>query len=156
MKIIFLDIDGVLNTDRQIRINDLKQINDIDFDPKVMENLKKIVEQSEARIVITSTWRVHRKENGYLWRELVRNFEAYNINPSCIIDITPILDTNMKPEIRELEISKWLDANKSIERFVILDDQWSMGILSDYFIRCLSFNGITSEIADEAIKMLSS
>ena len=156
IKIIFLDIDGVLNTDRQVRINNLKQIDDIDFDKKAMENLKKIIAQTNAKIVIASTWRIHRKENGYLWKELVRNFEAYHINPDLIVDITPVLDMNMKPEIRELEILSWLKANNNVEKFVILDDQWSMGKLNSQFIRCLSFNGITSETAKKSIKILNS
>jgi len=156
MKVIFLDIDGVLNTDRQIRINDLKQINDIDFDQQAMENLKMIIDQSKAKVVITSTWRIHQNENGYLWRELVRNFEACSIDPEIMIDITPVIDTIMKPEARELEILKWLDANRNVEKFVILDDQWSMGTLNDHFIRCFSFNGITAEITEEAIEILNS
>lgn len=154
MKIIFLDIDGVLNTDRQIRINNLSQIDCIKFDQEAMENLKKITEKTQAAIVITSTWRIHQSKNGYLWRELIRNFQDYDINPSLIIDITPIIDLKMKPEIRELEISKWL-RTKDVEKFVILDDQWNMGKLNDHFIRCLPFKGITNKIVEEVIKKLS-
>jgi HAD domain in Swiss Army Knife RNA repair proteins len=155
MKIIFLDIDGVLNTDRQIRINNLKQNEGINFDQEAMGNLKKIIKKTKARIVITSTWRIHQRENGYLWSELIRNFQLCNINSKVIIDITPITDMNMRLETRELEISKWLSTNKNIEKFVILDDQWSMGGLNNHFIRCLPFNGITSKIADEVIKKLN-
>ncbi|MFF2878505.1 HAD domain-containing protein [Gottfriedia sp. NPDC057991] len=154
MKIIFLDIDGVLDTDRQIRINNLKQINYIKFDQKAMENLKKITGKTQAGIVITSTWRIHQSKNGYLCRELIRNFQDCDINPALIIDITPIIDLKMKPEIRKLEISKWL-STKDVEKFVILDDQWHMGNLNDHFIRCLPFNGITNKIVEEVIKKLS-
>lgn len=154
MKIIFLDIDGVLNTDRQIRMNDLEQIKDIKFDPRSMKNLKKIINKSKAKIVITSTWRIHRQENGYLWKELIRNFQIYNLDTNSLFDITPVIDTRMKPESREREISEWLNKNKNIEQFVILDDQWNMGKLNHHFIRCLPFNGITNEIAEEAILKL--
>ncbi|WHX98447.1 HAD domain-containing protein [Neobacillus sp. DY30] len=155
MKIIFFDIDGVLNTDRQIRINNLYQIEGIKFDQEAMENLKKIIEKTKARIVITSTWRIHRRENGYLWSELIRNFQVCDINTEVIIDITPIIDTNMKLEARELEISKWLSTNRNVEKFVILDDHWSMGELNNHFLRCLPFNGITNKIVEEVIKKLN-
>ena len=154
MKIIFLDIDGVLNTDRQIRINNLNQIDCIKFDQEAMENLKKIIEKTQAGIVITSTWRIHQSKSDYLWRELIRNFQDCDIDSGLIIDITPIIDLKMKPEIRELEISKWL-STKDVEKFVILDDQWNMGKLNDHFIRCLPFNGITNKIVEEVIKKLS-
>ncbi|MEE6452661.1 HAD domain-containing protein [Gottfriedia acidiceleris] len=100
MKIIFLDIDGVLNTDRQIRLNNLEQIDNIKFDPIAMKNLKIIVDESKANIVITSTWRVHRQDNGYLWREIIRNFEMYNLDTNILLDITPVIDTNMKTELK--------------------------------------------------------
>jgi len=155
MNIIFLDIDGVVNTDRQIRINTLHQINDIDFDPQAMNNLKQIIEQTSSKIVISSTWRTHERENGYLWQELIRNFKGYDLNPDVIIGSTPVISETMKPELRELEIANWLIENPIVEKFVILDDQWSMGNLNDHFIRCLSFNGITTEIAEKSIKMLN-
>ena len=150
-----MDIDGVLNTDRQIRKNNLKQIECINFDVEAMENLKKIIEETNAKIVVTSTWRIHKRENGFLWSELIRNFQVCKINTDVIIDITPIIDTNMRLETREFEISKWLSTNINIEKFVILDDQWSMGGLNNHFIRCLPFNGITRKIADDVIKKLN-
>ncbi|MEH7402931.1 HAD domain-containing protein [Gottfriedia acidiceleris] len=154
MKIIFLDIDGVLNTDRQIRMNNLEQIENIKFDPIAMKNLKKIVDETNAKIVIISTWRVHRQDNGYLWRELIRNFKLNNLDTNILLDVTPVIDKKMKPEFREKEILEWLTKHKNIEKFVILDDQWDMGGLNNFFVRCLSFRGITSEIAEEAILKL--
>lgn len=49
MKVIFLDIDGVLNTDRYLKI--LKKQNggvsyygmEFNFDPRAMRNLKEII-----------------------------------------------------------------------------------------------------------------
>lgn len=61
----------------------------------------------------------------------------------------------MRPESRELEIAEWLRDHNDVRDFVILDDMWSMGTLNECFLRCLPFNGITAEIAAEAIKKLS-
>lgn len=154
MKIIFLDIDGVLNTDRQIRKNQLKQIKDLDFDTEAMVQLKRILEETKAKIVISSTWKTHRDSDGYLWREIIRNFNNYQIQKEVIYDVTPLLDENMKPETREIEIAEWIEQHKQVDKFIILDDQWSMGKLNKHFIRCQPFNGITEKIAEEVIKKL--
>lgn len=154
MNIIFLDIDGVINTDRQIRINDLKQVKGIEFDPIAMENLKKIIIETKAKIVIISTWKVHREKEGFLWVELIRNLKKYSIDEESIHDVTPYLG-EYKPEIRIKEINTYLEKNKNIDRYVILDDQWDMGNLNPSFIRCLSFKGITEEIKKEAIEKLT-
>lgn len=67
----FLDIDGVLNTDKQVRMN--------------------------------------------------------NLDTNILLEITPVINTIMKPDLREKEILNWLTT------------------------RCLSFRGLTSENAEEAI-----
>lgn len=65
-KIIFLDFDGVLNTEQyQARLAvDGKPNKDAWgplFDPHAVENLRKIIEATGAAIVISSTWRyIHR------------------------------------------------------------------------------------------------
>jgi hypothetical protein len=153
MKIIFLDIDGVLNTDRQIRINKLEQNENIRFDPIAMKHLNSIIDETNAKIVITSTWKIHREKNGYLWQELLRNLEIYNLD-DAILDITPVIDPSKQTELREQEILQWLNTYENIEGFVILDDQWSMGELNHCFIRCLPYAGITKEVADKAILRL--
>ena len=61
-KLIFLDIDGVLNTSCYMTLCQLEGRPDKDkygplFDPKAVENLRRIVDASKAEIVITSSWR---------------------------------------------------------------------------------------------------
>jgi len=53
MKIIFLDIDGVLNVIPQGRDK-----YGMIFHPEFVENLKYIIEQTNAKIVISSSWRI--------------------------------------------------------------------------------------------------
>ena len=63
MNIIFLDFDGVMDTasyDAYLVKNDLPEC-DADgrplFDPKSIDNLNKIIEQTGADIVVTSDWK---------------------------------------------------------------------------------------------------
>ena len=69
---LFLDIDGVLNTGRHSNYlvdNGLSE-TDADgylFDPKAVENLEYIIEETDAKIIITSTWRLDGDMQA-LWR----------------------------------------------------------------------------------------
>ena len=64
--VIFLDFDGVLNTEQyQARLaiegKPKKDAWGPLFDPRAVANLQKIVEATDARIVISSSWRyVHK------------------------------------------------------------------------------------------------
>lgn len=57
MKIIFLDIDGVLNSEVYYRIVDRSKKDWSRFDPKAVELIKKLLNEFSAKIVISSTWR---------------------------------------------------------------------------------------------------
>ncbi len=152
MRIVFLDIDGVLNTDRAARMN--QDPNRLDFDRAALEQLKKIIVETGAEIVVTSTWRIHRETGGFLWTELLRNLAEVGLEDT-IIDITPVLDDALRTRDRWKEIEDWLKRQEQpIDSYVILDDEWEMGELNNRFIRCLSYRGITSEIAQQAIRLL--
>lgn len=59
-KVIFLDIDGVLNTKwwyTQMNRNTPKDKYGYAFDPKAVANLRRIVEETGADIVISSSWK---------------------------------------------------------------------------------------------------
>ncbi|RKP57961.1 hypothetical protein D7Z26_00130 [Cohnella endophytica] len=151
MKLIFLDIDGVLNTDRYIRIQKNHNNGQITFDPEAMKNLKLLVEMTDSFIVICSTWRIHYESNEKLWRDLIRNFIEYLIDER-IIGITPVHDKNSNTSIRWKEIEDWLSKNedKGIESFVILDDEWDMAIYSRRFVRCQAYKGLTDDLRTKA------
>lgn len=72
MKIIFLDIDGVLNHQKWYKTRmDLKNGTDskewsdsypfYEFDPESIKHLNKIVDLTGAKVVVSSTWRIGRR-----------------------------------------------------------------------------------------------
>ena len=111
MKIIFLDVDGVLNSFEDGYSFDLET----DYHFKL---LQKIVRDTDAKIVLSSSWRI-----GLKWHResvLIDRLKEYDMD---IIDCTPILNGCCRGD----EIRKWLDKTiEDIEQFVILDDESDM------------------------------
>ncbi|MNI51788.1 hypothetical protein D3C73_1065290 [compost metagenome] len=77
MWIIYLNIDGVLNTDRAVRLQKNNNSENINFDLESMMNLKMFIEETDLYIVISPTWRIHCGTNNRLWTELIRNLRQY-------------------------------------------------------------------------------
>lgn len=125
MKVIFLDIDGVLNTRKTfIDIHNEWEktgIRRVEIDEFRLVYLKRIIDETNALVVLSSTWRTFfKKEKGVIipnynkGEQLQVLFKKYGIE---IFDITPI-DKN---RIRQNEIKSWL-SNNEVESFVIIDD----------------------------------
>lgn len=111
MKVIFLDVDGVLNSDEYI--DKIKKLNVNTIKSKVSVNkiglLKQAVDATGARVVLTSSWRY--RKDGTLLKGLLLKY-------GICADSTPFIDNK-----RGLEIKKYLLDNPDVEDFVILDDE---------------------------------
>lgn len=71
-KYIFLDFDGVINTPKG------------KFAKKAVANLLHLVERSDAKIIISSTWRLQGMEYILkLWQEHHMPGEVIGLTPSC-------------------------------------------------------------------------
>lgn len=115
VKIIFLDIDGVLNSWQY----DLQRgEDDGNMDSSRLVLLKQLADETDAKIVLTSTWRHHwspeRELCDRIGCKLEDDFEAAGLK---IFDKTPDFQGD-----RALEIKLWLSSHEDIERFVVLDD----------------------------------
>ena len=117
MKIIFLDIDGVLN----VEYNEKDKYGHI-FKEEYVQNLAEIIEKTGAKIVISSTWKdkgIERIHN--LWLERGLPGEIIDITPDCI-DVVKSTEIEFYDEVkRGDEIKLWLDRNK-VDNYVIIDD----------------------------------
>lgn len=112
MKVIFLDVDGVLNSDEyfdRIQNLDIEGIES-EIDINKVKLLKKAVDETGAKVVLSSSWRYTR--NALALKELLANYGIH------ITDSTPVVENK-----RGLEIRKWLENNDNVEDFVILDDE---------------------------------
>ena len=150
-KIIFLDFDGVLNTEYyqgllQYQGKPWQDEYGAFFDPKAVKQLKRIIDATDADIVVESSWK-------YLGLDAMKELWEVRNLPGTIIDITPSLLGKNKG----VEIASWLSkyAKQDI-RYVIIDDEY---VILDsqlpHFILTNPYEGITEEQANRAISMLN-
>jgi hypothetical protein len=148
LKLLFLDIDGVLVTCRHRRT--LKKNFD-SFDPVCVDYLNIILHKTNPSIIITSTWR-------YLYSlvELKKHFKTNGINNNFILGITPQLDTKGGAIIpRGKEIKSWLEKNtKESYKISILDDISDMEQYSPFLVQTDFETGIKEEHMKRVIEML--
>lgn len=115
-KIVFLDIDGVLNSVRYDRVRTEEQGN---IDETRLPLLKQLIDETHAKIVLSSSWRKHwERDEGLcddIGAEINRIFAEYQL---CISDKTPVLKSNDRAE----EIRTWLSENNQVGNFAIFDD----------------------------------
>lgn len=111
MKVIFLDKDGVLNSDEYF--DKIKQLNiegaESDIDIEKVKLLKEAVNATGAKVVVTASARY--TTNGRLLIQLLREQQIG-------VDLTPYIKNK-----RGIEIKQWLKEHPETEDFVILDDE---------------------------------
>lgn len=170
MKILFLDFDGVLNTENyQVQLRkEGRTGRDCDgplFDPNAVRNLKRIHDAvPDVRIVIESSWKV----DGF--SQLRRMWERRGL-PGRIHDVTPdvmseellTLDLSAPDVMTRLEdlgkgreISQWMEEHAEGEcQYAILDDlpEFS-GELAAHHVLIRPDVGITAADAEKVIQLL--
>ena len=152
MNIIFLDVDHVLNS-----VNKLIEVYKktgrphsgyaYPFDEKCLRNLKLIVQETDAKIVITSTWR----KDGLGRITLSRILKKHDLD-DIVIGLTPILPGKERGD----EIKQFLSGLSEIPNFVILDNDSDMGELTPFLVKTNWRVGLTEENVREAIEKLKS
>lgn len=155
MKIIFLDIDGVLNSRAYDRLRNRDEQTDID--ETRLPLVKSIVDRTGAKIVLSSTWRVHWSVHPQLCdRDGIYINEVFAKYGLEIYDKTPSL--GIRAERRD-EIAKWLErAREKVESFVIIDDyRYGWADLSDRFVKTNpNFGlGLEQEHVEKAVEILN-
>lgn len=153
MKYIFLDIDGVLNNSSTLD----ERTAPILLDDKNMKNLQHIVQTTDAKIVLVSSYKdswvkFMLNGTGIIGRFLVMVFSKYGLS---IFDKTESVD--LFPE-RGLWIKEYIYDNEP-EAFVIIDDSksdYEREELTNYWIRpSFEEGGLTEELAQKAIEILN-
>ena len=167
-KIIFLDFDGVLNTEYHQRLLQYEgkawqDKHGACFDPEAVKQLQTIVDMTHADIVIESSWK-------YLGLEAMQEMWKDRQLPGRVIGITPsvvsddiLLSTDLditNPAMlhcKGAEIASWLCANGKQEvPYIIIDDEYV--ILESqlpHFILTNPYDGLTEELAMRGIDILN-
>lgn len=148
MKILFLDIDGVLNSKLYYKYIYKPENGWSRFDPYCAVLIKRLVEEFSLRIVITSTWR-----NGLVDR-LMRELQDNGLNIFLHEDWhTPILRFSSRGK----EIKSWLDNHPEVTDYLIIDDNENLlEYQMNRFVKTNNFLGMAQEHYNQARSILLS
>lgn len=135
MNVIFLDIDGVLNSDATPNPRKFPYIVDADL----LAMFKDLVSRTGATVVLSSSWRTD--PVGLL----AAKFYGVPFDDVC-------------PDARGVsrceEMLQWLSAHQEVHRYVVIDDE--SDCLDDLpLFQPSSRTGITTEIAEGVVEYLS-
>lgn len=144
MKVIFLDFDGVLNSDEYFERTKDDKINRSEFDDNSLKILREIINLTDAKIVVTSTWKELRR-----FDKVKEYLESHGI---LVYDTTRKIDFKRGEEIRD-----YLSSHKDISEFVIVDDEVfpDFNELTKYLVKTDFYSGgLKEEHKCEIVKRL--
>lgn len=150
---LFLDFDGVLHAERYDDLLSLMGKKTSDdygalFSPSAVRNLRRIIDATDAGIVIASNWR-------HFGLEQMRKMWKGRSLPGEIVGVLPYLPES-NDVVRGQEIEHWLEENNAQDsRFAIIDDRndflpWQFR----YLVLTNHKRGITLRVAFKVIKIL--
>lgn len=151
MKVIFVDFDGVLNTEKYVR--SCSEFGLI-IDPSKMVLLEQIIDATDAKIVLSTSWREHWDEEpkncDNIGIEINNIFEQYGLH---IFGKTPILNS-----CREDEIAAWLKSNPHITNFAVIDDRFlDSERIREHFVKTSGYSkGLDDASVERATEILNS
>lgn len=158
-KIIFLDIDGVLQPgykqdrfdhdleadkkemaaqDARYETLDRYDIGAVryDWNKQAVEHLRSLCEQTQAQIVISSAWRESKSLEQLQLLFRLHGLDSYVIDKT-VDDERPYTKTDYTR--RDAQIKLYLDQHKDIDTFVVIDDSYVSelgGTFPKEFVRC--------------------
>jgi len=155
MKLVFLDIDGVLNShdflyraavrneQAQRRVERLGNEH-LQLDPEAVDRVNQILSATGAKVVVSSSWRhAHPIED-------LREILAKAGFIGDVIDYTPRYGKD-----RGHEIDEWLQSTgEGHDPFVILDDNSDMSHMKKYLVLTTFKHGLLDIHIEEAIDRL--
>lgn len=152
-KILFLDIDGVVNRGRD-------QIRGFNWsDPDCVAMLNRVLRDTNADIVISSSWRI-----GSDLQELAKHFTSEFGIKGNFISMTPVLEAS-----RAEEIHAWITNNNYTGQYAIIDDYnifgaylgdeadvWDNAHIRKRFVRLQPWAGLDTDSMLKLIDILNS
>ena len=167
-KYLFLDFDGVLNTSRYAKLLKKDGIDPYDefgamFDPNTISNLKSIIEQTNCKIVLSTSWRnegLLRMRS--LWKDRNLTGEIFSMTP--ILLSTTYQDSQngemfCTPELqaKALEINAWLqqNASKSFNYVIVDDENVFFKSQQEHLVLTDEYDGLIVDKAKRAIEILN-
>jgi hypothetical protein len=175
VKVVFLDIDGVLNSKEYVlkleaRHKALGHDREActcfklyqQIDPAAVARVNRLVAATGAKIVISSSWR-----KLFDPPELHRMLSEHGLIADIIGETPDAYDESLRPDLkleyglegsrifRGHEIDYWLRyTGKDVDRFVIFDDDSDMAMHKNRLVQTDSQDGLLDEHVELAIRVL--
>lgn len=147
MKVIFLDVDGVLNA----YSTNVCTKSGVQFvEDNLIEKLKRIIDKTGVNVVLSSDWRYDRNYEEFNgdYLELKNKLAEYGI---AFYGFTP----EIYHENRGVEVDAYLKKHPEIDKFVILDDRCDLAPHKHRLVRTDPKIGLSDENVEEAIWLLN-
>ncbi len=144
MRVLFLDVDGVLN---RTGFHPGESVGLRSWiEPELAQRLSAVISETGAALVIASDWRRDRA-----LQHLRDELGAAGIEGS-LLGVTPVL----AGQARWREIEAWMIEHEvGPEVIVIVDDGYDMGTLAARFVRTSPLNGLDEEAATAIVAMFA-
>lgn len=158
MKVIFLDIDGVLNSN--VCLEDNRQLL-INRDNVLL--LKELVERTGAVLVLSSGWKLYfdeylkpvSEEAVYL-KKMLHDYEIEFYGKTPDLSTAEIKESKKFSTVKAKEIKSWLYDHTDAEEYIVIDDlSLNDEDINKRLIRTNSETGITKSDVESAISMLT-
>lgn len=150
-RVLFLDIDGVLNGHRY---DERAQSSTLDKGP--VDALNRVIDATDCRIVLSSAWRYM-----ILGRAMTLRGFDYMLRTHGVWSADRLLSLTVADEDiqgRGNQIREWLSGRPEIATWAVVDDMIcsSMEWLESRFVRTDPDKGLTDSDADRLIALLGS
>ncbi len=158
MKVLFLDIDGVLNSQEFLQNNKSEPI-----DRRNVRVIKNVIDKTGAVIVMSSAWRLWFDDNmmpieghsQYLY-DILSEFDIEIFAKTPDFSTEEIRSKKTFSHVKAKEILAWLNENQSIDKYAVIDD---LDLINEevnaHLVRINGQVGITEEDAMRVIDMIS-
>ena len=157
MRVLFLDFDGVINSERWLLSRRGAMGRAGPFDPVPVRLVNQVAVQAGAHIVVSSHWRVEKSVG-----ELRSILERLGMT-APLIDATPVYTEDPLDGLaRAREIQAWLDGvcrpegpSGTVDSFAILDDIETLGHLEPRRVRTTHLRGFTRDLMPKVSALLA-
>ncbi|WP_238885436.1 HAD domain-containing protein [Clostridium sp. YIM B02551] len=157
MKVIFLDIDGVLNSE-EFFLNNKNQV----IDKNCVSILKNIVDTTGAVIVMSSGWKLWfdddmmpQDDYSKSLYEILCEFDIKLFGKTPDFSNEEIITRKTFSHVKAKEIKVWLNEHEDIDKYVVIDDlDMKDEEINTHLVRINGKTGITEEYAKAVIDMI--
>lgn len=152
--VLFLDIDGVMNSHDYIRRGGSLNCKSDGIDPQAVTQLQRIVDESKCSIILSSTWRVLFSISDMRGKLIAKGMRS----PCPLRGKTPDLSARggtIERYQRGLEVNAWIASMGFKAPYACIDDDGDF-MPGQNLVQTNFETGLLAEHADRCIRFLTS